>query len=188
VHTIYCNYLIHHLCCPSANRQVSNEMQTNCGTLCYTTEDDVFRDNEVGNALQDLANPAARLRILVCEHQTIQAEHKEREFLVAECGCHLRDRHHAHAMTLHTHGTLISCLLLLLTNSQDQSNLITGCTTDTHRRISGVHQVVPVCTPRNAHFLGPTRVHNLNGIWIGSAILAELMAEFVEHARACSFL
>ena len=97
-------------CCPSANRQVSNEMQTSCGTPCYTTEDDVFQDNKVGKALQDLANPAARLRILICEHQTIQAEHKEREFLVAECGCHLRDRHHAHAMTLHTHRTLTSSL------------------------------------------------------------------------------
>ena len=58
-----------------------------------------------------------------------------------------------------------------------------------HGRFSGIRQVAPVCTPPNTCFLGPTGVHNPNGILISSAIFAQLMAEcIVRHARACPFL
>ena len=35
--------------------------------------------------------------------------------------------------------------------------------TPPHGRFNGIRQVVPVCTPPNTCFLGPTRVHNPNG-------------------------
>jgi len=34
-----------------------------------------------------------------------------------------------------------------------------------------------ICTPSNTCFLGPTRVHNPNGIWIGSAVFTQFMVE-----------
>jgi len=52
-----------------------------------------------------------------------------------------------------------------------------------HGRFSGIRRVAPVCTPPNTCFLRPTRVHNPNGISIGSAIFVQLTA--VCH-RACS--
>ena len=51
-----------------------------------------------------------------------------------------------------------------------------------NERFSGIRHIVPVCTPPNTCFLGLTRVHNPNGISIGSAISAQLMAEC---RRAC---
>jgi len=45
-------------------------------------------------------------------------------------------------------------------------------------------QYVP---PANACFFGPTRVHNPNGISIGSAVLHNSQQSVVGHARACSF-
>jgi len=47
-----------------------------------------------------------------------------------------------------------------------------GCT--------GVHG-----TPPNTCFLGPTRVHNPDGISIGSGIFAQLVAECRRHDMAC---
>jgi len=38
-----------------------------------------------------------------------------------------------------------------------------------------IRPVAPICIPSNTCFLGPTRVHNPNGISIGSAVYAELM-------------
>jgi len=52
-----------------------------------------------------------------------------------------------------------------------------GRITAVHGWFSGIRQVAPVCTPRNTCFLGPTRVHNPNGIWIDSAIFTQLTAE-----------
>jgi len=43
-----------------------------------------------------------------------------------------------------------------------------------HRRFSDIRQVAAVCTPPNTCFLGPTRVHDPNGISIGSAVFAGL--------------
>ena len=39
-----------------------------------------------------------------------------------------------------------------------------------HGRFIGIRQMAPVCTPPNARFLGPTRLHIPNGISIASAI------------------
>ena len=51
-----------------------------------------------------------------------------------------------------------------------------------HGQFSRIRQVTPICTPCNACFLGPTGVHNQNGISIGSAVFAQLKAEC---RRAC---
>jgi len=46
-----------------------------------------------------------------------------------------------------------------------------------HGRYNGIRQVAPLCTPFKTCFLKSTRVHNPNGILIGSAIFAQFMAE-----------
>jgi len=48
-------------------------------------------------------------------------------------------------------------------------------------------QAAPMCTPHNTFFLGPTRVHNPNGISICSAISAQLMAEYCRASLSISF-
>ena len=45
------------------------------------------------------------------------------------------------------------------------------------RTVQWYHQVALICTPQNTCLLGPTRIQNPNGILIGSAIFAQLMAE-----------
>jgi len=52
--------------------------------------------------LQDLAAPAACLRVLIRVHQTIQTIHEEREILGVVRGCHLRDWHDTDAVFLQT--------------------------------------------------------------------------------------
>jgi len=41
-------------------------------------------------------------------------------------------------------------------------------------RFSRIRQVAPTCTTSSTWFLGPSRVHNLNGMSIASAIFARL--------------
>jgi len=67
--------------------------------------------------------------------------------------------------------------------------VITGCTATAHGRSSGFLQVVPVCTPPNRCFLGPTRVQIPNSISIGSAAFAQMTAECgYTSQRAAPFL
>jgi len=61
--------------------------------------------------------------------------------------------------------------------TSSQSILINGPIAAAYGRFTGIHQVAPLCTPLNTCFLGPTRVHNLDGITMGSAIFAQLSAE-----------
>jgi len=58
-----------------------------------------------------------------------------------------------------------------------QSNLTGGRIAVEHGRCSRIRKVAPMCTPRKTCFLGPIRVHNPNGISIGSAVYAKLTAE-----------
>ena len=52
-------------------------------------------------------------------------------------------------------------------------------------RFNSIHQLVLVCTIMKN--IGSTRVHNPNGIWISSAIFAQLTAMCRGHAPARSF-
>jgi len=45
---------------------------------------------------------------------------------------------------------------------------------DAHGRFNRIRQVMPMCTPSNTCFLGPTGVHTPNGISIGSDVFAGL--------------
>ena len=55
-----------------------------------------------------------------------------------------------------------------------QSNLTKGRFTAAHGRFNRIHHVAPTCNTFNTCFLGPTRLHNPNGISIGSAVFAGL--------------
>ena len=50
------------------------------------------------------------------------------------------------------------------------------CMATEHGRFNRIRQVTPMCTSCNTCFLGPTVVQIPNGIWIGSAIFAQLKA------------
>jgi len=65
--------------------------------------------------------------------------------------------------------TMLIIIIIILTSGQ--SNLKKDRIAATHGRFSRVRQVVPAC------FSKPTRVHIPNGISIGSAGFAQLMAE-----------
>jgi len=51
-----------------------------------------------------------------------------------------------------------------------------------HRRFSRIRQMAPMCTLSNTCFLGPTRVHNPNGMSIASAVFAR---PFVKRFALC---
>jgi len=70
----------------------------------------------------------------------------------------------------------ISHLLIYLLTS-GQSNLTQGHIAAARGRFSCIHQVVPMCTPSNTCFLGPTWVHIPNCISVSSAVFAQFMAE-----------
>ena len=44
-------------------------------------------------------------------------------------------------------------------------------------RFSHIRQLAPVCSPSNTCFLGSSRVHNPNGISLGSAVFAQFTTE-----------
>jgi len=71
--------------------------------------------------------------------------------------------------------------------TSDQSNL----TKRPHRRrtrtVQWYHQVALICTPPNTCLLRPTGIQNPNGILIGSAIFAQLMAECCRTCPDMSF-
>ena len=52
--------------------------------------------------------------------------------------------------------------------------MTTGLIASTHGRFIGIQLVAPVCIQPNTCLLRPTRVHNPNGISIGSAVFAQL--------------
>jgi len=61
------------------------------------------------------------------------------------------------------------------------------CRAVEYGRLNRIRQVAPMCTPCNTCFLGPTRVHNRNGISVGSAVFDSSRQSVVGHARACPF-
>jgi len=65
---------------------------------------------------------------------------------------------------------LMIAFVVLEIQTSGQSNLITSHIAAAY----GIRQMSPVCTLPNTCILGPTRVHNLNGISIGSAVFARL--------------
>ena len=58
-----------------------------------------------------------------------------------------------------------------------QCNLTTGRIAAAYGRFNDIRQVAPVYTPLNTCFLRPTWVQIPNGISIGSAVVAQIMAE-----------
>jgi len=63
------------------------------------------------------------------------------------------------------------CITLIITRGQ---STLTQRLHRRHTQFNRICQVAPMCTPSSTCFLGPTRVHNPNGILIGSAIFAGL--------------
>jgi len=59
-----------------------------------------------------------------------------------------------------------------------QSNLTKGRTAAAHGRFNRVCQVAQACSPCNTCFPGRIQAHGPNGISIGSAILAQVMAQY----------
>jgi len=55
--------------------------------------------------------------------------------------------------------------------------LTKGRTAAAPGRFSGIRYLSAMCTPSNTCFLGTTRVHNPNGVSIGSAVFAQIAVE-----------
>ena len=96
--------------------------------------------------------------------------------------CHSKRRHSEADAGFQEHIRVILTMMLMIIIimiTSGQSNLTTGRIAAARGRFSGIRQVTPVCTPHAHHttcFLGTTRVHNPNGISIGSTIFLQLTA------------
>jgi len=77
---------------------------------------------------------------------------------------------------------LALCLVCSSTIASGQSNLTYGRIPAAHGRFSRVRPLAS-CNPSNACLLGPTRVHNPNGISIGSVFSAGLTSVTVRHTH-----
>jgi len=66
----------------------------------------------------------------------------------------------------------MSIAMIIITSGQSKGGIAAA-----FGWFSCIHQVVPVCTPSNTWFLGPTSLIVRNGISISSSVFAQLMAD-----------
>ena len=123
------------------------------------------------NLINDTSETRSLQSMAATKHHTI---HKTRYTYHK----HIRLKHNidiCYELLLKTE-TIYSSQLPVSMQPSGQSNFTTSCIVTSHGRFNGICQVAPVCIAPNTCFFRPIRVHNPNGISIGSAIFAQLMA------------